>query len=503
MQKQTPPHYHPFSKNHPDFVTKNLFFYPDFVTNIYYFYPDFVTKRIFIQVKMNFKRHIIPQLIKWKNSGDRKPLILRGARQVGKTTLIKEFADSYKHRILLNLELPKDLSYFEQFTDVPTLSEALFIAHNIPTSEKTETILFIDEIQESPKAIAMLRYFYEMEPKIHVIAAGSLLEHAMRKVKSFPVGRVQLLHLYPLNFPEYLTALGQTSVLEQMDNIPVKPAAHKTLIQLFNRYAIIGGMPEVVNKFVETQSVADLTPVYEGIWETYKNDVEKYASNDSNARVIKHIMATAHLDVDARIKFQNFGNSNYRSREVGESFRNLDDARIIQLIYPTTDTEAPLKPDLKKSPRLQFLDTGLINNELNIQAEMLAVEDLSNAYRGAIIPHIITQELMSTNTSKASKPNFWVREKKQSSAEVDLVIQHKNLVIPIEIKSGKEGTLKSLHQFMDATNHPYAVRMYAGAFSVEEHTTREGREYLLMNLPYYLGTRLKDYIDYFVSNYSK
>lgn len=450
---------------------------------------------------MSFERYITPQLYTWKESTDRKPLILRGARQVGKTTLIKQFAQSYKHQILLNLELPNDKRYFLDYSDVPTIVEALLIANNVSTAEKDQTILFIDEIQESPEAIAILRYFYELEPQIHVIAAGSLLEHAMRKVKSFPVGRVQMLHLYPINFPEFLKALGQTIALEQLDNIPIKPTAHQILLQLFNKYAIIGGMPEVVKKYVETKSIADLTPIYEGIWETYKIDVEKYASNDTEARVIKHIMSTAHLDVDARIKFQNFGQSNYRSREVGEAFRNLDDARIIQLIYPTTDTAVPIRADLKKSPRLQFLDTGLVNNELSIQAEMLAMEDLNNAYRGAIIPHMITQELMSMNTSKAVKPNFWVREKKQSSAEVDLVIQHGNLVIPIEIKSGKEGTLKSLHQFIDASNHPYAVRMYAGEFSVDKHTTREGKEYYLMNLPYYLGTRIKEYITYFVKKY--
>lgn len=452
---------------------------------------------------MNIKRNITPKLLNWKNSSDRKPLILRGARQVGKTTLVKQFAQTYKKSILLNLELPNDISYFNQFKDVPTLVEALFIANNIATSDKSETLIFIDEIQESPEAIALLRYFYELESEIHVIAAGSLLEHAMKKVKSFPVGRVQMLHLYPVNFSEFLNALGKNSAAEQLGIIPVNAAAHHTLLQLFNRYVIIGGMPEIINKYSETESVADLTSIYEGIWETYKNDVEKYASNDTEARVIKHIMATAHLDVDQRIKFNNFGKSNYRSREVGEAFRNLDDARIIQLIYPTTDTTVPIRPDLKKSPRLQFLDTGLINNELNIQAEMLAMEDLNNSYRGAIIPHMITQELISLNQTKASKPNFWVREKKQSSAEVDLVIQYKNLVIPIEIKSGKEGTLKSLHQFIDASEHPYAIRMYAGEFKIEQHKTQDGKNYFLMNLPYYLGTQLKEYIEFFVSNYNE
>lgn len=450
---------------------------------------------------MRFERHITQHLYSWKENKGRKPLILRGARQVGKTTLIREFAQSYKKSILLNLELPNDIDYFNQFKEVSILVQALFIAHNIPTKDKCETLLFIDEIQESPEAISLLRYFYEFEPELHVIAAGSLLEHVMRKVKSIPVGRIQMFHLYPINFPEFLNALGHTNALEQMGIIPINKVAHKVLLQLFNRYIIIGGMPEVINKYIETENIVDLIPIYEGIWETYKNDVEKYASNDTEARIIRHIMATAHFDVDTRIKFNNFGKSNYRSREVGEAFRNLDDAKIIQLIYPTTDTSVPIRSDLKKSPRLQFLDTGLINNELNIQGEMLAMEDLNSSYRGAIVPHMITQELISLNYNKVSKPNFWVREKRQSTAEVDLVIQHGKIIIPVEVKSGKAGTLKSLHQFMDASEHPYAIRMYAGEFKIEEHETREGKKYLLMNLPYYLGTQLKEYMDYFVSNY--
>jgi hypothetical protein len=448
---------------------------------------------------MEFERHITPELLNWKNSKKRKPLILRGARQVGKTTLVKKFAQTYKWSISLNLELPKDIRFFNEYDDVSTLVQAMFIAHNIPSTDKSNTLIFIDEIQESPEAIAWLRYFYELEPEIHVIAAGSLLEHAMRKVKSFPVGRVHILYLHPLNFYEFMQATGQTSVAKGLTTTPVNIAAHTALLQRFNEYAIIGGMPEVVEKYVETKNMSDLIPIYEGIWETYKNDVEKYANNDTQARIIKHIMASAHLDVDARIKFNNFGKSNYKSREVGEAFRNLDDAKVIQLIYPTTDTTAPLRADLRKAPRLQFLDTGLINNELNIQAQMLAMEDLSSAYRGAIIPHLIAQELTSLNKYKTSKPIFWVREKKQSSAEVDLLIQHENLIIPVEIKSGKEGKLKSLHQFVDACDHPFAIRIFAGEFSIEEHSTPAGKDYYLMNLPYYLGTRLKEYISYFVS----
>ena len=158
----------------------------------------------------------------------------------------------------------------------------------------------------------------------------------------------------------------------------------------------------------------------------------------------------------------------------------------------------PLKADLKKAPRLQFLDTGLVNYSLGIQAEMLAMNDLSNSYKGAVIPHLITQELISLQSISTYTPNFWVRKKAQSNAEVDLLYAYNKLVIPIEIKSGSTGSLKSLHQFIDAVDHPYAIRMYAGAFKVEKAVTPNKKPYLLMNLPYYAGTVLPQYIEWFM-----
>lgn len=451
---------------------------------------------------MNFNRYIYSKLEDWKTASSRKPLLLRGARQVGKTTLINQFATTYQHSISLNLERAADLQYFKDFNDAKTIVNAIFATHSIKSEQTKHTLLFIDEIQESPEAIALLRYFYEDIPELHVIAAGSLLEHVMRKVKSFPVGRIAYLYVHPLNFIEFLEAKKQTGAVEQINQLPVQQFAHQLLLKQFHEYAIIGGMPEVIKTYLSTENIADLSGIYEGIWGSYKDDAEKYANNATATRVIKHIMHTAHLYLDQRIKFQNFGNSNYKSREVGEAMRNLNDARIIQLIYPATNIEPPILPDLKKSPRLQFLDTGLVNHELNIQANMLALDDLNNAYKGAIIPHLITQELMSLNTEKYKQANFWVREKAQSSSEVDLIVQFMDKIIPIEIKSGKEGRLKSLHQFIEKANHPYAIRMYAGAFKVEKHQTPTNKKsYLLMNLPYYLGTKLPEYIAFFINEY--
>lgn len=451
---------------------------------------------------MNFERHLKSELLAWKKKDKRKPLLLRGARQVGKTTLVNEFSKSYSHYISLNLEKPNDFKYFQDYTDVNALGEAIFINHNIAYSEHSNTLLFIDEIQESPAAIKLLRYFYEDIPDLHVIAAGSLLEHVMGAVTSYPVGRVDYLYLSPLNFLEYLNALGYQIAKEQIDQVPLNPIAHQTLQNLFHEYAIIGGMPEVIRSYLRTKKISDLHNIYESIWKTYKDDIKKYASNTSEARIIKYITDNAFLYIDQRIKFQNFGKSNYRSREVGEAFRNLDDAKIIQLIYPTVDTSLPIKPNLRKSPRLQFLDTGLVNYELKIQAQMLAMKDLNTAYKGAIIPHLIMQEIISLNTINYRKPHFWVRDKSQSSAEVDIVYPYKTMLIPVEVKSGKVGTLKSLHEYIERVDHPYAIRMYAGKFSIEKHKTpKQKKPFFLMNLPYYLGTKLEPYMEYLLTNY--
>ncbi|NQY11014.1 MAG: ATP-binding protein [Flavobacteriales bacterium] len=450
-----------------------------------------------------FTRKIAIKLEEWKQSDTRKPLIIRGARQVGKTTVVITFSKSYKNFIHLNLERKRDLEYFEKYDDVKTIIDHILLANGIPSNEMESTLLFIDEIQESTKAIHLLRYFYEDLPELHVITAGSLLEFALSQVKGFPVGRIQYLYMHPLNFEEFINVMEHEILLEELHIIPVRKAAHSTLLRYFNKYVIVGGMPEVLAQYRKTNSLSDLITIYGGIWTAYKEDVEKYARNETEKKVLRHIMETGPGELDKRIKFQNFGNSSFKSREVSQAMTDLDMAKVIRLIYPTSSTEFPIRPNIRKSPRLQFLDTGIINHTLNIQADLLGFDDLSSSYKGALIPHIITQELISLSVERNDKPNFWVREKSQASSEVDLVVQHGSLIIPIEIKSGKIGKLKSLHQYVERCNHPYAVRMYAGEFAIEEHTTPGGTPYLLMNLPYYLGTKIPEYIEYFVSNYQQ
>lgn len=448
---------------------------------------------------MTIQRKGYLKLLEWKNSIERRPLLLRGARQVGKTTLVREFSKEFTNYIELNLEREADRNLF-QIDDIEKILNASYLLKGV-TPNNEPTLLFIDEIQESPKAIQLLRYFYEERPDIYVVAAGSLLEFALTKVPSFPVGRIDYLYLYPLNFEEYLGAIENKGALDALTTIPIPDYAHDILLNIFHQYAIIGGMPEVVNRYVQDKNIALLAKTYRRLWQAYKDDVEKYAKNDSDKNVIRHIIQTAPNETD-RIKFERFGGSNYRSREVGEALRSLDSAKIVQLIYPSTSLEPPLMTDLKKRPRLQFLDTGLLNQILLVQGDMIGLKDLSNFHRGKIISHLLYQELISIHEDFSFKPHFWVREEKDSNSEVDLVYHYRQYIIPIEIKSGKQGKLRSLHQFIERTSHPYAVRISAAEFKVEEVKTPAGVPYLLMNMPYYLGTKIPEYIEYFVENHS-
>lgn len=443
------------------------------------------------------ERIALKNLKNWKINKNRKPLILRGARQVGKTTLVNQFSKEYEQYIYLNLERPDHIQIFDSLNHVEEIVEALFLKFEL-RQDYSNTLLFIDEIQESPKAISLLRYFYEDIPELHVISAGSLLEFSLKQVQSIPVGRVSLMYLFPLSFEEFLEAMDKTLAVKAFHQIPISEAAQNILFELFHTYILIGGMPEAVKTYHQNKSFIGLNEIYSSIWETYKSDVRKYAKSPTEEKVIIHIMSSAYNFLDQRVTYQNFGNSNYKSREVGEAFRSLDDAKVIQLIHPTTQVDFPIIPDFRKKPRLQFLDIGLVNHGLNVQHELIGVKDLSSAYKGALIPQVVTQELISPNTFSYNKPNFWVREKNQSSAEVDLVINFRGLIIPIEIKSGPIGKLRSLHQFMDACPHQYAIRLYAGKFEIHNAKTTKGKTFKLLNLPYFLGAKLLEYIAWFV-----
>ncbi len=232
---------------------------------------------------------------------------------------------------------------------------------------------------------------------------------------------------------------------------------------------------------------------------SYLDDVEKYARNTSTANVIRHAVSNAFYEAGNRIKFQGFGNSNYRSREMGEALKMLEKAMLIYLLYPSSSVKPPLAPNTKKSPKLQVLDTGMLNYFGGFQKGLFGTKDIDSVYQGKIAEHIVGQELLARQTSPLYKPHFWSREKKQSNAEIDFLIQHENLIVPVEVKSGAAGRLRSLHQFMDRAPHPYAVRLYSGPLETNRIKTLNGKEFTLLNLPFYLAGSIPEYFEWMIS----
>ena len=443
-----------------------------------------------------FSRNIVQELRQWAVKKDRKPLILRGARQVGKTTAVDIFSKDFDQYLYLNLEKKEAAEIFNYNLSTEDLIQAIYLFKDISPS-KGKTLLFIDEIQNSPQAIAQMRYFYESAKELHVIAAGSLFEVMARDSHtSFPVGRVEYMFMYPLMFEEFLVATGEEQALKYFNNIPLPGFSFSKLHKLFHKYVLIGGMPEVVNAYIEKKDITSLTPIYQGLLTSYLDDVSKYARNKTMVQVIRHAIESAPLEAGRRIKFHGFGNSNYRSREMGEALRTLERAMLIYLLYPSTVTEPPIRPDLRKSPKLQFLDTGLINYFAGLQKFFFKMEDLHSFYQGILAEHIVGQELLAVDMRTSRKLSFWVREKKQSNAEVDYIIQSGQYLIPIEVKAGKTGSLRSLHQFVERSAHPFAVRLNAGPLEKVKAVTPNGKQYDLLSLPYFLAAKLQNYIEW-------
>ena len=273
------------------------------------------------------------------------------------------------------------------------------------------------------------------------------------------------------------------------------------LIELFKTYTLIGGMPEVVQHYIQNRNLTALSSIYESLIVSFINDVEKYGRNKNMVQVIRHAIKSAFPEAGNRIKFAGFGHSNYGSREMGEALRMLERIHYLQLVYPATVTQLPLIHDKKKSPRLQLLDTGLLNFFGGIQKDLLGSTNLESVYQGKVIEHIVGQELLASKSNVLHQLQFWTRERNDSVAQVDFLLPFNGMLIPVEVKSGTTGRLRSLHLFMDAAPHGYAVRLYGGNFAVDELQTFAGKPFTLLNLPYYLAGKIEDYLTWLVENH--
>ncbi|MBR5434609.1 MAG: ATP-binding protein [Bacteroidales bacterium] len=442
-------------------------------------------------MKGKIHRQAFEFLQEWRNSDSRKPLILRGARQVGKTTLVKHFAETYAVFIHLNLEKREDRNLFEMTDNVNQLIANIFVREGVRQDAKN-VLLFIDEIQNSKPAVAMLRYFYEERYDLHVIAAGSLLETVMdvRRI-SFPVGRVQFMSLKPCSFVEFLDGMDLVQEKEFVEQVDVPWVIHERVMRHFREYTIVGGMPDAVTQYAATHDHQAISTVYESLLQTYKDDVEKYSSSATIIRTIRSILNVGWNSAAEIISFEGFGETAYRSREMSEAFQIISKAMLLELVYPTSETRLPIAPNYRRRPKLLWLDTGLVNYAAGVQKDVFLADDIQDIWRGRIAEHVVGQELIANRTEVSAHRSFWHRDKQGASAEVDFIYPYQGLLVPVEVKSGHNAHLKSLHLFMNEAPHNIAVRVWSKPFSRDEVKTSHGKTFKLLNVPFYYVGQLE------------
>lgn len=412
------------------------------------------------------KRKETQRLQRWIKSNSRKPLIIRGARQVGKSTLVRQFAESNK-LVLHEVNLERHFGLIDVFKSFDTeriIEELEYVIQKGPI-RKSGGVLFLDEIQTIPAAIQTLRYFYEDFPELPVIAAGSLLEFVLANHSfSMPVGRVEYLYLNPMTFEEVLEASDKMDLLRLLENYslekPFPEMAHQRLLEHQRKYFVVGGMPEAVGRFIETGSIQETSEVHASIMETYRDDFSKYAKQNELLRLHK-ILDYVPNAIGEKFKYVNVDHHE-QARELKKALDLLVKARLIYLSYHSDASGVPLKALLnRKIFKPFFLDCGLMNfmcGIRNISFDQLIRKNFINT--GKIAEQFIAQHLLTIENSNASVDLFyWLREGKKTNAEVDFVIQSNQKILPIEVKAGQSGTLKSLQQFVLAKKTKRAIRL--------------------------------------------
>lgn len=435
---------------------------------------------------MEFDRKIVTYLKEWRGKRERKPLILRGARQVGKTSAVLLFGKKYFENLIhINLEKTEHSRLFPQEITLADFEKTVNLSFGQPlTSGKT--LLFLDEIQEAPHLLKLLRFFFEERPELHLIAAGSLFEVRLKEeALPFPVGRVEFAYLYPLDFFEFLQARDQGNLFPYLKNFDFKEkiplGIHEKLLSLFNEYALIGGMPEAVKIYLNTRNPCEVNNVYSHLFTSFKDDVYKYTSIPKS-KYVGFVLAQAPLFAGLPITYEKFGGSMYKSREMHHAFELLEKAMLLYQVKATKSTSLPLLSKLKKPAKLIFLDTGLVNYLMGTQEEFVRIKDLTDFYQGRIAEQIVGQHLFASFVSHVPNIFYWYK-KKGSEAEVDFCFLNQGKIVGVEVKSGTRGRLKSGYEFLKATQDGKVIRVYSGQFK---------RENNFISLPFYLLPRLRE-----------
>jgi len=408
------------------------------------------------------KRNIDKVLLSWKTDLDRKPLLVRGARQVGKSSSIERFGNHFEHLVTVNFDKNKNLrTLFDGDLDVKEICLKLSVQFKIPIVPE-KTLLFFDEIQSCPNAIMSLRYFYEDYPELHIIAAGSLLEFALEELPAFGVGRIDSLFMYPFSFQEFIFACGEELLWNEVcKSSPEKPlfhVFHEKCLDLLRKYLIIGGMPSAVSNFLKNNDILQVQRVLDRLILSFQNDFAKYK---------KKLPALLLREVFEAIVKQAGGKFIY-SKAADTSQYNIKQAVsmliMAGLVIPVISSSAngiPLGAEANhKKCKMLLLDTGIFQRLLNLEvSDFLFSSDFEVINKGSIAEQFVGLELIK-NSSPYTFENlyFWTREKEKSQAEVDYLIQSKGKIVPIEVKSGKQGRMQSMYLFLAAKQSEYGIR---------------------------------------------
>ena len=406
-------------------------------------------------------RHIITELQSWITRERRKPLLLRGARQVGKTWLV-EYLAKEKFDFFLKVDFeehPELVSLFDSDLDPLRICSELEVRTGIDVI-LGKTLLFFDEIQICPRAIIALRYFFEKMPDLHVIAAGSLLDFALSEI-SIPVGRIQTLEIHPMNFAEFLLAVGFEKAAEICNGpiADVSETTHQFLIEQLRLYWLIGGMPECIKVYQNTKSVKQAAEVQDEIIETYRMDFSKYKPK-TDVTCLATVFSGISASVGQQIKYTSLAND-YTIPTIKKAYRSLLLSRLTHQVKSVSAPGIPLevRASTKKFKNI-FLDIGLMNRSMEIDYnEPFNHQNLLAIYRGQLAEQFVGQEIVSATR----KPlYYWSRNAKNSNAEIDFLIHNKDGFIPIEVKDGPAGKLRSLHLYRDNHNPSYSVVFHSG-----------------------------------------
>lgn len=419
------------------------------------------------------KRIIDHTLSQWKDDAYRKPLLLRGARQVGKTYAIRQLSHAFEHFIEINFEqTPQARTIFEKDLQPERINQELFWLTGkqiIPG----KTLLFFDEIQMAPKALTALRYFYEQLPMLHVIAAGSLLDFAIQEV-GIPVGRVSSLYMYPLSFLEFLTALGHQilveAILNQTVDTPFSPAIHLKLLDFLGHYCAIGGMPEAVSRWQETQDPSQCALVHQTLLSTYHQDFSKYAKHHQ-IKGTELVFNQIPRQLGQKFKYSLI-EGDYRKRDLAPCMDLLTTAGVVHQLFQADGHGLPIGAQANISIyKTMLLDVALNQAALDLDLrDWLLASQQSFINKGALVEAFVGQELLVyADAYKKEHLYFWQRLEKNSEAEVDYLIQMGGTIIPIEVKSGAGSTLRSMHSFLQShPNSLYGIRFSTQNYSIHE-----------------------------------